>query len=102
MLTPGSEAVYAYEIYNGLKSSADGLESAIALLRHGRLVYQGPFLPVTAAPRQGQSVRAIPVTGKLALDADMPTGSYTLEGIVRGQDAKTLERRQWIDFEIRR
>jgi hypothetical protein len=84
-----------------LKSTADGLETAIALLRDGRLVYQGPFAPVTAGPRHGQAVRAIPVTGTLALGADMPTGSYTLGVIVRGKDAKTLERRQWIDFEIR-
>jgi VWFA-related protein len=103
ILEPGSEAVYAYEIYDGLKpSAAQGLEMATALLRDGRVVYQSPFAPVTTAPRQGRKVRAIPVAGKLALGPDMPSGPYTLEVIVRGKDAKKRERRQWLDFEVRR
>jgi VWFA-related protein len=103
ILQPGTEAVYAYEIYDGLKpAAAQGLEMATALLRDGRVVYQSPFAPVTTAPRQGRKVRAIPVAGKLALGADMPAGPYTLEVIVRGNEPKTLERRQWLDFEVRR
>ena len=33
---------------------------------------------------------------------DMPAGPYTLEVIVRGKDGQKLERKQWLDFEIRR
>jgi VWFA-related protein len=103
ILGPGSEAVYVYEIYDGLKpAAAAGLQAATALLRDGRVVYQSPFAPVTTAPRQGGKVRAIPVAGKLALGPEMPAGPYTLEVIVRGSDAKKLERRQWIEFEVRR
>jgi hypothetical protein len=72
-----------------------------ALLREGKVVYASPFSPVTAAPRDGK-LRAIPIAGKLALGKDLPAGPYTLEVIVRGKDAKKLERRQWLDFEIRR
>ena len=73
-----------------------------ALLREGKVVYQSPFSPVKTGPRADAKVRAIPVAGKLALGKDMPAGPYTLEVIVRGKDAKKLERRQWLDFEVRR
>jgi hypothetical protein len=32
----------------------------------------------------------------------MPAGRYTLEVIVRGANGKKVERKQWLDFEIRR
>jgi hypothetical protein len=103
VLEPGTDAVYAYEIYDGLKADeAARLQMATALLRDGKVVYQSEFSPVTTKPREGAKVRAIPVAGKLALGKDMPTGPYTLEVIVRGKDARKLERRQWLDFEIRR
>ena len=47
-------------------------------------------------------MRAIPVAGTLALGSDMSAGPYTLEVTVRGPNAKKLERKQWLDFEIRR
>ncbi len=100
---PGTDAVYAYEIYDGLKPEDAGhLQMATALLREGKVVYQSPFSPVTATPRAGKKLRAIPIAGKLALGKDMPAGPYTLEVIVRGQDGRKLERKQWLDFEIRR
>lgn len=103
VLEPGTEAVYAYEIYDGLEPrEAAGLQMATALLREGEVVYQSPFSPVTATPRKGRQVRAIPIAGKLALGKDMPAGPYTLEVIVRGKNPKKLERRQWLDFEVRR
>ena len=103
VLEPGTEAVYAYEIYDGLKpADADSLQMATALLRAGRVVYQSAFAAVTTPARQGGKVRAIPIAGKLALGPDMPAGPYTLEVIVRGKDRAKLERRQWLDFEVRR
>jgi hypothetical protein len=103
VLQPGTEAVYAYEIYDGLDpKKASDLQMGTALLREGQVVYRSPFSPVTAAPRGQKKLRAIPIAGKLALGSDMPAGTYTLEVIVRGKDAKKLERRQWLDFEIRR
>jgi VWFA-related protein len=103
VLEPGTDAVYAYEIYDGLKPEDAGhLQMATALLREGKVVYQSPFSPVTATPRAGKKLRAIPIAGKLALGKDMPAGPYTLEVIVRGKDGRKLERKQWLDFEIRR
>jgi hypothetical protein len=103
VLEPGTDAVYAYEIYDGLKpADARELQMGTALLRDGKVVYQSAFAPVTAAARNGDKLRAIPIAGRLALGKDMPAGPYTLEVIVRGKDAKKLERRQWLDFEIRR
>jgi hypothetical protein len=58
---------------------------------------------VTANPKaSGTKMRAIPIAGTLALGADMPAGPYTLEVVVRRPNAKKLERKQWLDFEIRR
>jgi len=51
---------------------------------------------VTATPRGDRKLRAIPIADKLA------SGPYTLEVIVHSRGAKKLERRQWLDFEIRR
>jgi hypothetical protein len=73
-----------------------------AVIRDGKVVYQGPFTPVKASPKSGDALRTIPIAGKLTLGRDMPAGPYTLEVIVRGRDGKKLERRQWVDFEIRR
>jgi hypothetical protein len=103
VLEPGTDAVYAYEIYDGLKpADASQLQMGTALIRHGKVVYESPFAPVTTAPREGTEVRAIPVAGKLALGRDMPAGPYTLEVIVRGKNPKKLAQRQWLDFEVRR
>jgi VWFA-related protein len=103
VLEAGTEAVYAYEIYDGLKpAEGDSLQMGTALLRDGRVVYQSAFAPVTAPARRGRKVRAIAIAGKLALGGDMPAGAYTLEVIVRGKDQAKLERRQWLDFEVRR
>jgi hypothetical protein len=102
VLLPGVEAVYAYEIYDGLKDADPKLEMAAAVIRDGKVVYQSPFTPVTASPKVDGKMRAIPIAGKLALGSDMPAGRYTLEVIVRGPKGKKLERKQWLDFEIRR
>jgi len=76
---------------------------AVAVIRDGKVVYQGPFTSVTATPKPaGSRLRAIPIAGTLALGADMPAGPYTLEVAVRGRNSRKLERKQWLEFEIRR
>jgi len=102
VLSPGDKAVYAYEIYDGLKDDTAGLQMATALIREGKILYQSPFAPVTASPKGGGKMRAIPIAGTLALGTDMPAGPYTLQVTVRRPNAKKLERKQWLDFEIRR
>jgi hypothetical protein len=101
VLPPGVDAVYVYEIYDGLKDADPALEMSAAVIRDGKVVYQGPFTPVKASPKSGNVLRTIPIAGKLTLGRDMPAGPYTLEVIVRGRDGKKLERRQWVDFEVR-
>ena len=102
VLSPGMQAVYAYEIYDGLNDADPNLQMAAAVIRDGKVVYQGPFTPVTASPKTKDKMRVIPVAGQLALGRDMPAGRYTLEVMVRGPKGKKLERKQWLDFEIRR
>ena len=51
VLSPGVNAVYAYEIYDGLKDDNPELQMAAAVIRDGKVVYQSPFTPVTATPK---------------------------------------------------
>ena len=102
LLTPGSRAVYAYEVYDGLKNADGHLEASTVVSRDGKVIYQSPFTPVNAGPRSGDQVRVIPIGGQLTLGSDMANGPYTLQVIVRRQDKKNFQRTQWLDFEIRR
>jgi hypothetical protein len=101
VLAPGSSAVYAYEVYDGLKGADRQLQASMAVSRDGKVIYQSPFTPVNVGEKSGDQVRVIPMGGHLTLKSDMAAGSYTLEVIVRGQDKKKFERTQWLDFEIR-
>jgi hypothetical protein len=56
---------------------------------------------VTAGAKLGGKVRAIAIAGTLTLGLDMPAGPYTLEVTVRRAGSKKLERKQWLDFELR-
>ena len=59
VLQPGTDAVYAYEIDDGLDpQKSSGLQMGTALLREGKVVYQSPFAPVATAPPQGQQEAA--------------------------------------------
>ena len=100
VLSPGDNAVYAFEIYDGLKGDNPDLQMATAVIRDGKAVYQSPFAPVTASPKSGGKMRAIPVAATLALAPDMPAGAYTLEVTIRGANTKKVERKQWLDFEV--
>ena len=88
VLSPGDNAVYAFEIYDGLKGDTPDLQMATAVIRDGKAVYQSPFAPVAASPNSGGKIRAIPVAATLALAPDMPAGAYTLEVTIRGANTK--------------
>jgi hypothetical protein len=101
VLAPGSRAVYAYEVYDGLKGGDRQLETSMAVRYDGKVIYQSPFTPMNAGAKSGDEVRVIPIGGELTIGSEMAAGAYTLEVIVRGQDKKKFERRQWLDFEVR-
>jgi VWFA-related protein len=101
VLSRGDQAFYAYEIYDGLKDANPDLQMATAVIRDGKIVYQTAFIPVTASPKTGGKIRAIPIAGTLSLGRDMPAGSYTIQVVVRCRNTRKLERKQWLDFEIR-
>lgn len=101
VLAPGSRAVYAYEVYDGLKGADRQLETSMAVRYDGKVIYQSPFTPVNAGAKSGDEVRVIPIGGELTIGSEMAAGAYTLEVIVRGQDKKKFERTQWLDFEVR-
>ncbi len=102
ILNPGSKAVYAYEIYDGLGDS-ENLQMSTTLLRHGKAVYQSPVQPVKV-PVPDKKISVISIGGALDLGKDMPSGPYSLQvDVARNRNGK-LDRRasQWVDFEIRR
>jgi hypothetical protein len=101
VLSPGDQAVYAYTIYDGLKEENAELQTTTAVLRDGKIIYQSTSTPVTAGAKLGGKVRAIAIAGTLTLGLDMPAGPYTLEVTVRRAGSKKLERKQWLDFELR-
>ena len=102
ILRPGSKAVYAYEIYDGL-GDASGLEMSATLIRNGTSVYQSPREPVKVL-QADKKVRVISIGGSLDLGKDMPSGPYSLQVDVLRQHNGKVERRasQWVDFEVRR
>ena len=97
---PGSEVVYAYEVYDGLgEKAAQALDMSTALIRDGRVVYQSPAEPVRA--RQAETpVRVIPIAGLLTVGNDVPPGPYTLEVSVGAGSKRRAT--QWVDLEVRR
>jgi len=103
ILSPGVNAVYAYEIFDGLKDKDSDLQMATAVIRDGTVVYRSAFTPVTTNVKSDGTMRVIPIVGTLSLGTDMPAGSYVLQVIVQRREKKKIdERTQSVDFEIRR
>ena len=103
ILNPGSKAVYAYEIYDGL-GDTENLEMSTTLFRHGKAVYQSPVQPVKV-PEPDKKISVISIGGALDLGKDMPSGPYSLQvDVQRKKGNGKIDRRasQWVDFEIRR
>jgi VWFA-related protein len=101
---PGSEVLYACEIYDGRGKRDRGFTTRATLIRDGRTVYATPVAPVGAAPREAKPVGAVPVGGRLSLGQKLPRGSYTLQVSVAPQAGGGRERAaasQWVDFEVR-
>ena len=100
---PACNAVYAYEIYDGLKDDNPDLQMASRRdsRRQGRLpepVHTGDGEPEGLAARCAR----FRLPARWRSGPTCPPGRYTLEVTVRGRKGKKLERKQWLDFEIRR
>ena len=100
---PGSEVVYAFEIYDGRGKRKDGFSTRATLIRDGKAFYTTPPAPVGAAPSDAKPVGSVPVGGKLSLGRGLPRGTYTLQVSVAPQSGKGRDRpaSQWVDFEVR-
>jgi VWFA-related protein len=96
---PGSEVVYAYEIYDGLRGAAtERIQMSTSLLRDGRVLYESPWTPVRARAAEA-GPRVIPIAGRLSLGHDVPPGPYTLQVNVSADGRHAA---QWVDLEVRR
>ncbi len=98
---PGSEVVYAFEIYDGRGKRKDGFSTRATLIRDGKAFYTTPPAPIGAAPSDAKPVGSVPVGGKLSLGRGLPRGTYTLQVSVAPQSGKGRDRpaSQWVDFE---
>jgi hypothetical protein len=99
---PGTNLVYVYEIYDGLRRAPDDpLLVTTALLRDGKVMVEDAPAPVGAHP-SAQKLRVVPVAGRLALTRAVPRGPYTLQVSVAGRaGSKHRVAYQWTDFEVR-
>jgi VWFA-related protein len=100
---PGSEVVYAFEIYDGRTTRSDKFSTRVTLIRDGKAFYTTPPAPVSGAPADARPVGAVPVGGQLSLGRGLPRGTYTLQVSVAPQSSKGRDRQasQWVDFEVR-
>jgi VWFA-related protein len=97
---PGSDVVYAYEVYDGLdEKRSEALEMRTTLLRNGRVVYEGPSEPVKAKKKTSR-IRIIPIAGLLSLGDDVPAGTYTLQVSVAADKKRRAS--GWVDLEVRK
>ena len=85
---PGTEVVYAFEIYDGRGKRKDGFSTRVTLIRDGKAFYTTPPAPVGAAPKDAKPVGSVPVGGKLSLGRGLPRGTYTLQVSVAPQSGK--------------
>jgi len=99
---PGSNVIYAYEVYDGLSEENRGaLTMSTALLRDGKVLYESPVSPIKA-PDASDRMRVIPIGGMLSLGKDVPAGTYSLEVRVSRRDKPKQVAQQWTEFEVRK
>jgi VWFA-related protein len=99
---PGSEAVYAYEVYDGAPSDKSPLTATATLMLDGKTVHQSASVPI--APKGGGgSVRVTPTVGRLSLLKGIAPGFYTLRITVARvrNGAAVPQATQWATFEVR-
>jgi VWFA-related protein len=98
----GSEAVYAYEVYDGAPHDKNLLTATTTLLRDGRIVHQSAPVPVESKGGSG-SVRVAPSVGRLSLAKNIAPGFYTLRiTIARVRNGTAVpQATQWATFEVR-
>jgi hypothetical protein len=99
---PGSEAVYAYEVYDGAPGNKSPLTATSTLLRDGAIVHQSAPVPIESNGGSG-SVRVAPTVGRLSLARDIEPGFYTLRiTVARVRNGAALpQATQWTSFEVR-
>ena len=102
IFSQGSEAVYAYEVYDGAPGDKSPLTATSTLLRDGRIVHQSAPVPVESKEGSG-SVRVAPTVGRLSLAKDMAPGFYALRiTVARVRNGRPVpQATQWASFEVR-
>jgi hypothetical protein len=98
----GSEAVYAYEVYDGTPREKGALTATATLMRDGQVVHQGVPVPIASKGGSGP-VHVTPAVGRLSLSKDIAPGFYTLRITVARvrNGAAVPQATQWATFEVR-
>ena len=98
---PGSEVVYACDIYDGRNRRTEPLTTQTTLLRDGQPIFTGPVARVAGADPAQRPVGKVPVNGSVTLGHDLVPGVYSLQVTVRDGDRPKPAATQWVDFEVR-
>ena len=98
----GSEAVYAYEVYDGAPGDKSPLMATTSLMRDGKVVHQAAPVPIASKGGSGP-VRVIPTVGRLSLTNQVEPGFYTLRiAVTRLRSGRPVpQATQWASFEVR-
>jgi hypothetical protein len=95
--TAGSELGYGYEIYN----AGAAVQTVVSVWRDKDRIVALPA-STAAVPADG---RAVPVTGTIALPANLPAGLYVLQVAATSNDPKQAKRSraavQQVSFEVK-
>jgi VWFA-related protein len=96
----GTILIYNYEIYNAIAGQGAQLQTHIRLFRDGKLVYEGPKVPVKTA---GQADLArVEDRGVMTIGSNLAPGDYVLQVVATDSLAKEKHQiaAQSIDFEV--
>jgi VWFA-related protein len=100
---PGTQVVYACEVYDGRGKREEGFSTRATLLRDGKAIYTSPAAPIGGADKAAKPVGSVPVGGTVQLGRKLPPGTYTLQVSVSPRAGRDRNRQasQWVDFEVR-
>jgi VWFA-related protein len=98
---PGTDVIYACDIYDGRGNREAPLATQATLLRDGTSIFTGPLARVAGADAGEQPIGAVHVNGSLTLGTDLTPGVYTLRVSVVDSQRRRRTATQWVDFEVR-
>jgi VWFA-related protein len=100
---PGTDVIYACDIYDGRDARELPLSTQTTLMRDGQPIFTGPVARVASADAAAaeKPVGVLHVNGSLTLGSDLTPGVYALRISVVDSQRRRRTATQWVDFEVR-